>query len=360
MSSLASPTIVGADIGGANLKLSDTTGRCVSRAFPMWLEHQHLGQVVRNMLTATDWINLEQVHLALTLTGELADCYATRRQGVKHIIESISSAVPTAGISVYGVDGTWYSAEDACLSPWTVAASNWHALANWICKSQRFSPSTLHAIVDIGSTTTDIIPLVDAQIATTAQTDRQRMQLSQLVYTGMERTPLAMVLSEVSLAIDDPQVPIACPLMAERFATMDDVYLVLGLTPEQSHNCDTADGRPRDIQSATARLARMIGEDAETLSSELIGTLATQALDAQARRVAAALDTNLRAAGCVGSAKILLTGHGTALFRQAQVHSAFSIETVALSDILSPEAARVAPALAAAQLCSMDRAEQHA
>ena len=53
-------------------------------------------------------------------------------------------------------------------SPLLAAASNWHALARF---AGRYVPRGTGLLVDIGSTTCDIIPLVDGEPASGGRTD---------------------------------------------------------------------------------------------------------------------------------------------------------------------------------------------
>ena len=61
----------------------------------------------------------------------------------------------------------FHSSHDACRDADRIAAGNWHALANFVGKS--FCSDGL--LIDIGSTTTDIIPILQGAVATTARTD---------------------------------------------------------------------------------------------------------------------------------------------------------------------------------------------
>jgi (4-(4-[2-(gamma-L-glutamylamino)ethyl]phenoxymethyl)furan-2-yl)methanamine synthase len=294
--------VIGIDIGGANIKLATAAGCELAIRFPMWLEYNRLDEALRACLK--QFQNLADFagscpSLAVTMTGELADCFATRREGVAHILEHLERACTGWELYVYSVDGEFLDPSRARQRALRVAASNWHALGSWICRSNLLgSPHPSDGshptprrclLVDVGSTTVDIIPLRQEGVDTRAKTDRQRLQLGQLVYTGMQRTPVAAILQRVRLA------DALCPLMAERFATSDDAYLCLGLIAEDPTDCDTADGRPRTQVCAQARLARMVGEDLESLPADDIKRIAQQIIAAQVEQLAAAIERNLRA-----------------------------------------------------------------
>jgi (4-(4-[2-(gamma-L-glutamylamino)ethyl]phenoxymethyl)furan-2-yl)methanamine synthase len=341
LSGSSSPTVIGCDIGGANLKLADSFGRCVARAFPIWLKPHELASELCDMFT--EYAITEDTHLAVTMTGELADCFATRRAGVHQILAEVEQAFAPERTQIYAVGNQWLSIDQARMAAWSVAASNWHALATWIGS---LPEHPVDLVLDIGSTTVDIIPMrADADgtssPATSAKTDRDRLELGQLVYTGLERTPVAAIVRDVVLGGR------RCPVMAERFATSDDCYLALGLTHESPDDCDTADNCSRTLANAHARLARMIGEDSETLELAAALEIAAQVIDAQASQVAAAITRNLPRS----TANITVVGHGRSLATRALAKLTEHVPTVTwLADQLSPAAARCAPALAVANL----------
>lgn len=337
--------IAGLDVGGANLKLACTGGYCDARSFPMWTDFQRLGSVVAEMLKqAQAENNLKISGLAVTLTGELADCFASRHEGVAYILQQLAACHDPQQTWVYATDGRFLSPQQACDDPWAVAASNWHALASWATSVVDIQNQEINVVVDIGSTTTDIIPVAAGRVVTDARTDRDRLQSGQLVYSGVRRTPVASIVSAVQIEGQ------RCPLMAERFATADDAYLLLALQAEAPADCDTADGRPRTLPCAQARLARMVGEDVGRLSFDTIRAMAQQIVDRQAQQVAEALRQVLRAYPCSAPVKVLLSGQGPALFERVHGFIEEELQVVSLAEQLSPSASRVAPALAVAQL----------
>ncbi len=136
----------------------------------------------------------------------------------------------------------------------------------------RFCEAETFLSIDIGSTTTDIIPVRAGSIATAARTDSERLQAYQLIYSGVERTPVCGVVRSL------PLHELNTPVMNEWFATMRDVYVWIGELPEDPASLDSADGRPITRRHAAYRLARMIGEDGSTLLEEDIDAIAFAAL----------------------------------------------------------------------------------
>src|SRR6185312_2129950 len=107
-----------------------------------------------------------------------------------------------------------------------VAAANWHALATF---AGRFAPHRGALLIDIGSTSTDVIPLRDGVPAARGLTDRDRLQSRELVYLGVRRTPVFTIVPD--------------RVCAELFATTQDAFVILGLLPEDAADCETANGQ---------------------------------------------------------------------------------------------------------------------
>src|SRR5438552_12194660 len=95
------------------------------------------------------------------------------------------------------------------------AAANWLALAAY---AGRFAPTGTALLVDVGSTTTDLVPLLGGAPVPCGNTDAERLLHRELVYTGVRRTPLCALLGETGAA--------------ELFATTLDAYLLLEELPE--------------------------------------------------------------------------------------------------------------------------------
>jgi probable H4MPT-linked C1 transfer pathway protein len=107
----------------------------------------------------------------------------------------------------------------------------------------------------MGSTTTDIVPILGGKVAARATTDAERLAAGELVYTGATRTFL------MALAQRVPYRGAWTPIMNEYFASMADVYRVLGTLPDGADLHAAADGREKTATASAARLARMIGRD---------------------------------------------------------------------------------------------------
>ncbi|QDT92925.1 hydantoinase/oxoprolinase family protein [Gimesia algae] len=262
--------VIGLDIGGANIKSADSDGAARAMSFELWKTPLLLQSALKEILTSYQRPNL----IAVTMTGELADCFQTKADGVDHILTAVEQAVPGVPVLVWQTGAEFLTPEIAREFPLLAAAANWHALATWL---GRMIPDQSGLLIDIGSTTTDLIPLKNGLPVSEGLTDVERLLSGELVYTGGRRTPLAMLEKSVPLRGQN------CPLAAECFATSADLYLLLENMPEVPEDVDTADGRPATRANAFARIARSVccdtTEFSETEALEVAGWLATRQQD---------------------------------------------------------------------------------
>ena len=239
------------DIGGANLKAADGLGWARSVPFSLSSEPERLAAALGEFIGSAP----ASVRLAVTMTGELCDSFRTKAEGVRAILKAIAAAAADREIVVYLVDGRLVSIDEASDRPLLAAASNWHALAQFSC---RFVGERAGLLIDVGSTTTDVVPIVGGRVAARGANDTDRLLAGELVYTGVGRTPLCAVTHAL------PFRGAECPVAAELFATTADAYVVLGELPERPEDMGTADGRPLTRRYARERLARMICADGAT------------------------------------------------------------------------------------------------
>lgn len=246
---------LGLDIGGANLKIADGQGYADSVAFPLWKQPDQLATALETMLTNAPSAEA----LAVTMTGELADCFQTKQEGVLAILDAVESAAKHRETHVYLCNGCLVPLGEARTQPDLAAASNWVVLSNFV---GRYCPVGPALLIDLGSTTCDIIPLLDGRPSTKSLTDTERMTAGELLYTGVRRSPICAVVSEIPFGEG------GCRVAQEVFATTLDAYLMLGYLPEDSNRFDTADGRACTREASQSRLARTICADGTTFSME--------------------------------------------------------------------------------------------
>jgi probable H4MPT-linked C1 transfer pathway protein len=205
-------------------------------------------------------------------------------------------------------------------------------------------------LIDVGSTTCDLVPLINGGVANLGQTDTQRLLAHELVYTGVERTPVCALVDLL------PYRQSRCPVARELFATTLDVYLLLSEIAEDETNCTTADGQPATKQAAGLRLARCLCADQDEFDAADAVCAAQAVADAQANCLAAAIDTVCQRHQ--GLPHVILSGHGDFLTRRALELLLLDVERtcVSLRELLGPNVSRCASAHAlavlAAEACS--------
>ena len=233
---------IGIDIGGANLKLADGRGFALVQPFALWREPQRLAYELRTCIALAPACD----HLAVTMTAELADCFVDKAEGVRSIVAAVSDAADGRHSRFYLRTGVFVAPAVAASRPQEAAAANWHALARF---ATRFSPGESALLIDIGSTTCDIIPLINGKVAARGSTDTERLMTGELVYTGVQRTPLCAVAETV------PYRGQTCPLAPEFFATASDVYVLLG-RPVRDGDDGSFGGWTSEFEDLGAQAAR--------------------------------------------------------------------------------------------------------
>lgn len=347
--------VIGIDIGGANIKLASLDGKAISQPFPMWQDsknlHLELSKLLKQMGNFTA--------IACTMTGELADCFESKKEGVHHIVEAlmqaITQAIPNDPLTkIYLVDGTFADPIQTKKCFAKAAASNWHATASLV--ASRF-PNSCGMLIDIGSTTSDIIPFESEKVATPSQTDLDRLIRKELVYTGVGRTPVFAVTKSVELSTTlsgkgSSEKTVAVPLAAELFATTLDVYTILKKIPPDSQNCNTANGKPQSMRQSQNRLARSVCCDLEELSEPQVHRIAECIAHQQLVEINKAITAvqarqdNIDVVVIAGEGEFLLRE----IFSKADLELASDFEIVSFSDLFGDQTSDVAAAFAVADL----------
>jgi probable H4MPT-linked C1 transfer pathway protein len=244
--------IIGWDLGGANIKIASVEGGRVNfvAQIPCPLKpscgkfDEAVGQAL-NQLPSPGAIH------AVTMTGELSDVFASRQEGVAYLVRLMCDAVNGEKLLVYAGCAGFVAPGEAQAHVSDIASANWHASATYAARSCRDG-----LLVDIGTTTSDLMPLRAGEPASRGYTDAERLTESELVYSGVVRTPVMAIAQQVPFAGRSQRIA------AERFATMADVYRLTGDLAEDADPYPTADQRGKSIKETAARIARMLGRDA--------------------------------------------------------------------------------------------------
>jgi probable H4MPT-linked C1 transfer pathway protein len=267
-------SIIGWDIGGAHLKAARLeNGRIVNVvqiASPLW---QGIGELHHALDQAKILLGPADRHAA-TMTAELADAFADRQEGVAKVAAIAEAELGSHNLLFYAGPAGLIAPAAIAGQTEAVASANWHASAALVA---RHFPDAIFA--DMGSTTTDLIPVRGGQVAAAGYSDVTRMAHGELVYAGIVRSFLMAGLSLV------PYGGRWVPLMNEWFANASDVYRILGELPDDADLMLTADGREKTVEASNARLARQIGLDAKDAAPWALKELARYFAEAQLRTV---------------------------------------------------------------------------
>jgi len=330
--------IIGWDIGGANVKAArigrtERSGPAtVEHPFALWREPQQLPDVLIQIADRLGPVNT----MAVTMTAELADCFETKREGVRFLLGAIDRAFPGIDVWVYGVDNAFRPSRAACEHADLVAAANWMASAT---VAARMFPDAI--FVDVGTTTTDIIPIVRGRVTVRGRTDPDRLRSGELIYTGVLRTPVSAIVRSVPLR------GARCRVAAEQFAVAADAHRWLGLIAEHDYTCETPDGRGRSRGESGARLARIVCADRETLSAEDIMLIASAVVRGQVREIASGLRQVIRRLGADCPVDAIVVGRGAFLAQTAAMEVGLTVRAPAETDVTQ---AFATPAAAVARL----------
>ena len=322
------------DIGGANIKVADGYGFAASYPFAMWKNPDRLESELRRIISESP----ESDHLIATMTGELADCFSTKQEGVSQILAAFQKSADGRHTRVYVSDGSIVTPVVAERRYAEAAASNWHALSRFVGRFMELGPSLL---IDVGSTTSDIIAFRDGLPSHSGVTDTQRLISGELCYSGVERSPICALVSHV------PYRDHLCPVAQELFATTQDVYLISGDTKEDRAAHFTADGRPATKSFARARLARSICIDTEHFNHRDAVAIAQSVAESQAEFLAAAMEKVISRQD-EQPTSVVLSGHGEFLARRAVQALNLEVSVISLSQQLGKGLSRCATAHALA------------
>jgi hypothetical protein len=312
--------MIGIDVGGANLKVVDENGVHLHYC-PLWEEAPVTDYLLRYVRGPAD-------PAAVVMSGELADCFESKAEGVSFIVGAVKAAFPRA--KFYGTDARFHDEAVPFL-----AAANWLASADYLRISH---PGAV--LLDIGSTTADIVPLGRFP-ELHGLTDLLRLRKGYLLYTGMLRTNVATLLRSVELE------GVCTPVSTEYFAASADAHLVLGHILAALYSCDTPDRKEKTPAASLRRLARVVCADLDEIGAVGAMEIARQFWDAQRELVCNAV--RKCAADCSAD-EIIVAGIGARMFARelggtdltqelgpaADALPAFAVREVAVRDGIFP------------------------
>lgn len=276
--------MIGIDVGGANLKVVDEDGAHIHYC-PLF-ENAPITEILLPYTKRTDG------NAAVVMSGELADCFINKMQGIAFIVNAVKPAFPNA--IFYGTDARFH---DHAVPE--LAAANWLASADYL---RTCHPDAV--LLDIGSTTADIIPL--SRFADLVRlTDLQRLQRGYLLYTGMLRTSIPTLLRSVAIH------GIRTSVSTEYFAASADAHLVLDHIGADLYTCDTPDHKEKSIAASLRRLARVVCADLEEIGDDGAREIALQFWDVQRTLICDQVQSVCKN---TGAREVIVAGIGAPLF----------------------------------------------
>jgi probable H4MPT-linked C1 transfer pathway protein len=271
--------------------------------------------------------------VGVSMTAELVDAYKTKKEGVIDISnKSVDSFnVPVGFVSLDGI----MELSEVVDNPMMVAAANWIATAPLAAKIDQNC-----ILIDIGSTTTDIIPIKNGKECAVGRSDLERLKTGELVYSGTLRTNVAALIEKIPL--DGAVLRIA----SELFAVTADIQMILGNITEEEYSCDTMDGSGKSIEECMRRLSRVVCGDMDVLNHSEIRAMAEYIYRAQVSKISEAL---LEVSKRNNITKVVTTGLGMDILGAKACEQA-DLEYTGMDKILKKDDCIVAPAVGTAIL----------
>jgi len=338
--------VLGLDIGGANTKASfmktqDATIQELRTAieyFPVWKKgKEQLPKVLEKLKKRLVESALDGV--GVTITAELSDAYIAKKEGVHHVLDCVTEVFGDVPTFVLDVEANLLSIKDAQREPLKVASANW-AATGWMI-SQLIKNCI---VVDVGSTTTSIIPVINGKIAAEGRTDLEKLQNGELVYSGSLRTNVAAIVNGIPVRGKMARVS------SELFAQSGDVHLILGNIEKEEYSAETCDGRGKTRREAMARLARVVCADTDMLTEQEIVDIAKFVYDKQVEQISGGLKQVYERVKPSLQEKVvvLVTGLGRNFLARKAAENAGFKDIVDLKEHLGAEAAVVSPSVGVA------------
>lgn len=329
---------VGIDVGGANTKIATSDGLVDSLYAPLWRDKECLYEVLSEVKQK---FGTEIEAVGVVMTGELSDCFETKRDGVLHIKHALSTTFETP--KFFDKNSTFKDGSEVDKDPLSFAATNWIASAKLIAEQYKDV-----IFVDIGSTTTDVIPIVGGEIKA-RKTDLERLKSGELIYSGVLRTNIATVLKKVEIGEKGEE----CGVSSELFAITADAYLVLENITKDDYGCDSPNsyafvGRENEEKSrvsAMRRLSRVVCSDLEEIGEDGAASIAEQVKRTQVEELSASIE---RLKEKYGSKMVVAAGIGDFIAKEAA--DSANIHFLSLSSIYNKKISTTFPAFAVAKL----------
>jgi probable H4MPT-linked C1 transfer pathway protein len=240
---------IGFDIGGANTKVTvfDNNFIIINVIFKNIKIWDNLNEISNFFSLISSQYKLFNVSNYITITAESCDNFINRDKGIISVIE-ICNTTLFGKIFFYSNLDEYIEYNAAITCPKNLFSTNW-----LLTKKLVDLDNNIDLLIDIGSTTTDFI-YNDIDIKFNL-TDYDRLKNYNLLYLGVIRTPIPMVVDYVMYKGSK------LPLVRELFATTGDVFNITQDINFSTLDYIGADNRDYSNKNSLIRIARTIGLD---------------------------------------------------------------------------------------------------
>lgn len=268
--------ILGLDVGGANTKAAlvnfknseiiDTISYL--EYFPFWEKtlDDILGmfeRILKRFSKEKTITSKDITYISITITAELSDAFQTKREGISTILSALEQIFEKDKMFFINNECKFLNFYQVKTNQLSIAAANWVSTALFL---GNFLPECI--LIDGGSTTIDVIPILNSIPVTKGKDDLTRIINHELIYTGGLRATIPSITHFV------PYKEKLVRISFERFALISDIHRILNNITEKEYINDTADNRSKSLNDCYARLSRIICMDIETISKEDLDIIA--------------------------------------------------------------------------------------
>ena len=287
---------LGIDIGGAHLKLVGTNikKKIIFVSYlkcPIWEDVNNLRSHLARLSAKID---TNYVLCCITMTAELCDCFENRNYGVRKIF----AICKESGLNFFFFSNN-FSTPSKKLCTNSVSSMNWLAPAIFLKGKVKNA-----ILIDFGSTTTDITIIQNHHLSNLGYTDFDRLKNSELVYTGIVRTPIFSLSN--SLLIEG----IRLRIIPEQFSNMADIYRISDSLPKNVDLFSTMDKKDKSKISSLKRVSRNFGFDYTKSKKELLKLISKKLIDIQLDLIFSSVENQLKLKGISKKPPIIALGIG--------------------------------------------------
>ena len=247
---------LGIDIGGAHLKVIGLNSHkeiifVEYKKCKVWEGVEKLKKAFQKI---NNTINNKSVKCAITMSAELCDNFKSRKHGANKIVGTCKHIE---------FDNYFYTSSKKVFSKKPkykeLISMNWHGIGKFLETKIKNA-----ILIDFGSTTTDFICIKNYKLINEYIDDFSRLNNHELLYTGLTRTPIFGLTSQLYLKNN------LLNIIPEFFSTTSDIYRILKKLNKNIDLDDTANNSQKTLKESMIRVSRSFGFDYETKNKEKV------------------------------------------------------------------------------------------